>query len=86
MVDLIIILFIICFFCSYENELLFFNRKELLQKAKDKYHNCGSKEKAAKYHLENKDVIKEKSNDKYKHFSEEEKEAKREYGKNRYKK
>ena len=29
-----------------------FNRPELLQKAKDKYHNCGGKEKSAKYYLE----------------------------------
>ena len=33
-----------------------FNRNELLGKAKDRYHNCGSKEKAAKYHLENRGV------------------------------
>ena len=62
-----------------------FNRQELLQKAKDKYHNCGDKEKAAEYYLKNKDVIKEKTNDKYRSLSEKEKEAKKEYGKNRYK-
>ena len=39
-----------------------FNRKELLQKAKDKY-NYGGKKKAAEYYLKNKDVIKEKEND-----------------------
>ena len=75
----------ICFFCSYKNELLFFNRQELFQKAKYKYHNCGGKEKAAKYCLENKDAIKEKANNKYKNLSEEEKEIKREYGRNKYK-
>ena len=31
-----------------------FNRQELLQKAKDIYHNCGVEEKAAKYYIENK--------------------------------
>ena len=31
-----------------------FNRQELLQKAKDRYHNCGGKEKAAEYYLEKK--------------------------------
>ena len=36
-----------------------FNRRELLQKAKDKYHNCGGKEKAAEYYTANKDVIKQ---------------------------
>ena len=38
-----------------------FNRQKLLQKAKDRYHQCGRKEKAAKYYLENKGVLKEKS-------------------------
>ena len=42
----------------------FFNRQELLQKAKNKYHNCGGKEKAAEYYLRNKDAIKEKANNK----------------------
>ena len=37
-----------------------FNRQELLQKAKDKYHNGGGQKKAAKFYLENKDVLKEK--------------------------
>ena len=62
-----------------------FNKQELLQKAKEKYDN-GGKEKASKYYQVNKDVIKEKARDKYKNFSEEEKEAKRQYSKNRYNK
>ena len=37
-----------------------FNRQELLQKAKAKYDNRG-KEKAAKYYQANKEVIKEKA-------------------------
>ena len=37
-----------------------FNRKELFQKAKDKYDNYGGKEKAAEYYQANEDVIKEK--------------------------
>ena len=37
-----------------------FNRQELLQKAKDRYHNGGSKEEAAKHYIENKEVLKEK--------------------------
>ena len=28
-----------------------FNRQELLKKARDKYHNKGGKEKAAKYYI-----------------------------------
>ena len=35
-----------------------FNRQELLQKAKNKYHNCGGQEKAAEYHLQNRKVLK----------------------------
>ena len=61
-----------------------FDRQELLQKAKKK-DNSG-KEKAAEYYQANKDVIKEKVNGKYKNLSEEEKEAKRQYSKNRYNK
>ena len=38
-------------FCSYKNELLSVYWQELLQKAKDRYHNCGGKEKAAKYYI-----------------------------------
>ena len=41
-----------------------FNGKELLQKAKEKYHNCSGKEKAAEYCLANIGVIKEKANNK----------------------
>ena len=61
-----------------------FNRQELLQKAKEKYGN-GGKEKAAKYYQANKEAIKEKAKNKYKNLSEEEKKAKKEYNKNRYK-
>ena len=35
-----------------------FIRPELLQKAKNKYHNSGDAEKAAQHYLENKDAIK----------------------------
>ena len=52
----------------------FFNRKELLQKAKDKYHRGAGKEKAAEYYLKNKGVIKEKANHKYRDLHDEEKE------------
>ena len=34
-----------------------FNRQELLQKAKDRYHDCGGKEKSAEYYLENRGVL-----------------------------
>ena len=42
-----------------------FNRQEILQKVKEKY----SKEKAAKYYAQNKEVIKEKSRERYKNLS-----------------
>ena len=46
-----------------------FNRQEVLQKARERY----SKEKAAEYYKQNKEVIEEKSKNRYKNFSEEEK-------------
>ena len=46
-----------------------FNRQEILQKAKKRY----SKEKAAEYYLQNKEVIKEKSKNRYKSLSKDEK-------------
>ena len=62
-----------------------FNRQELLGRAKEKYDN-GGKEKAAKYYQDNKHVTKEKEKIKYRNLSEEEKEVKRQYSKDRYKK
>ena len=62
-----------------------FNRQELLQKAKQTYDN-GGKKKAAEYYQANKDVIEKKANIKYKNLAKEEKEAKKECSKNRYKK
>ena len=49
-----------------------FNKQELLQKAKERYTNNGGKEKAAKYYLDNKDVLKEKAKNVCKNLSEEE--------------
>ena len=46
-----------------------FNKQEILQKAKERY----SKDKAAEYYLENKKAIKKKANKRYKNLSEEEK-------------
>ena len=46
-----------------------FNRQEILQKAKERY----SKEKAAEYYLKNKEARKEKSRERYKNVSQEEK-------------
>ena len=53
------------------------NRKEILQKAKERY----SKEKTAEYYKQNKEVIKEKSRNRYKNMSEEEKYKIKEYQK-----
>ena len=61
-----------------------FNRQELLQKAKEQYHYCSGKEKAAEYYLKNKDEIKEEASSNYRNLSEEEKEAKK-YSKDRCK-
>ena len=46
-----------------------FNRQEILQKAKEKY----SKEKAAEYYKQKKEAIKEKSRERYKNLSREKK-------------
>ena len=56
-----------------------FNRQEILQKAKERY----SKEKAAEYYKQKK-VIKEKSRNCYKNLSEEEKTKIKQYQKKRY--
>ena len=57
-----------------------FNRQEILQKAKERY----SKEKAAEYCLENKEVIKKNSKDQYKNLSKEQKGKIKEYQRKRY--
>ena len=49
------------------------NRQEILQKAEDRYHNCGGKERAAENYIDNKDVLNESANNKYRNLSEEEK-------------
>ena len=73
------------FFINIEMNYYWFNRQELLQKARKKYDN-DVKEKAAKYYQDNKDVMKEKANSESKNLEEEEKEAKTQYSKNRYNK
>ena len=57
-----------------------FNRHEILQKAKERY----SKEKAVEYYKQNKEVIKETSRNRCKNLSEEEKNKIKEYQKERY--
>ena len=57
-----------------------FNRQEILQKAKERY----SKEKAAEYYKRNKEVIKEMSRNRCKNLSEEEKNKIKEYQNKRY--
>ena len=57
-----------------------FNRKEILQKAKERY----SKEKAVEYYLQNKEAIRGKSKNRYKNLSEIEKCKIKEYQRQRY--
>ena len=54
-----------------------FNRQEILQKAKENY----SKEKAVEYYKQNKEAIKEKAKECYKKLSQEEKGKIKEYQK-----
>ena len=58
-----------------------FNRQEILQKAKEKY----SKEKATEYYKENKEAIKENSKERYENFSQEQKDKIKEYQTNKQK-
>ena len=57
-----------------------FNRKEILQKAKENY----SKQKASESYSKNKEAIKEKSKNQYKNLSKEEKAKIKEYQRRRY--
>ena len=57
-----------------------FNKQEILQKAKERY----SKEKAEEYYLQNREAIKEKARDCYRHLPEEEKNKIKDYQKKRY--
>ena len=54
-----------------------FNRQEILQKAKQKF----SKEKAAEYYKQNKEAIKKMSRERYKNLSQKEKDKIKEYQK-----
>ena len=58
-----------------------FNRQEILQKAKENY----SKEKAAEYYKQNKEAMKEKSRECYKSMSQKEKDKIKEYQKKKKK-
>ena len=57
-----------------------FNRQEILQKAKERY----SKEKAAEYYVQNKEAINEKSRACYKNLSHKEKDKIKEYQRKKY--
>ena len=72
--------FIFYFLHNIKMTYYWFNRQEILQKAKERY----SKEKAAEYYLQNKEAIKERSKNRYKNLSEEAKNKLKEYQKNRY--
>ena len=57
-----------------------FNRQEILQKAKERYF----KEKAAEYYAQNKEAIKERSREPYKNLLQEEKYKIKEYQRKKY--
>ena len=57
-----------------------FNRQEILPKVKKKH----SKEKAAEYHIQNKEAIKEKSRERYKNLSQEERDKIKDHQRKRY--
>ena len=57
-----------------------FSKKEILQKAKERY----SKEESVEYYLQNKEAIKGKSKKRYKNLSKKEKYKVKEYQRQRY--
>ena len=57
-----------------------FNRQEILQKAKERY----SKKKAAEYYAQNKEAIKENLRKRYKDLPQEEKDKIKEYQRKKY--
>ena len=61
------------FFVHMKMSYYLLNRQEILQKAEDRHHNCGGKERAAENYIDNKDVLNESANNKYRNLSEEEK-------------
>ena len=65
------------FLFSIQMSYYWFNKKEILYKAKENYDNCGAKEKAAEYYHASKNVLKENARNKYKNMSEKEKEARK---------
>ena len=73
------------FFVGLTNQFIkisyyWFNRQEILCEAKERY----SKEKAAEYYLQNKEVINEKSRQCYKNLSQEEKDKTKKYQRKMY--
>ena len=73
------------FFNEFSNQRIkmsyyWFNKQEILKKAKEKY----SKEKAAEYCAQNKEAIKEKSREHYKNLLQEEKCKIKEYQRKKY--
>ena len=55
------------------------------QKAKERYHERGGKEKAKEYYEANKEITKEKAKNRYQELTGEQKESKRKYSRDRYK-
>ena len=66
-----------------KNELLMFNRENILKNARNKYHSKGGK-KDCQYYVANTEVLREDARNKCRNLSEEEKEKKRKYPWDRY--
>ena len=61
-----------------------FNRRDLLKNAHDKYHNKGGKEKAALYYQKNKEMIKKREKDRYRSMTDVERNEKKRKSLERY--
>ena len=60
---------VLFFLINIKMSYYWFNKKDLLKKAHDKYHKEGGKERAAQYYERNKGEIKKKQRDRYKNLS-----------------
>ena len=72
------------FFVYIKMNYFHLNKDKLFEKAKNRYHEGGRKEKIAIYYENNQEVLKEKARNRCINLFEEEKEVKRAHARDRY--
>ena len=70
---------VVYFFKYIKMSYYWFNRKDLLKKAHEKYQKEGGKEQAASYYQKDKEIITKKEREKYRIISREDNEKKKAY-------